>query len=435
MIHINVTQRKVTVVEKEPLVSGSVNTYFCQISFSPDWEDLDKTVIFRAGGTKVRAEQDGDGWKVPWEVLAAPGYALSIGVKGTRGEDVIYPTTWQELGYIHPGAAGGDEPDPPPTDMVAQILRASQQAMDTANSVRKDADNGKIQGPPGDDYVLTEADKQEIAGKVGLTDYFNKSDTGKTEIVHSTAVFDHFRLRVSDESGENNTVYNADYIYRQGKIIRLPNDDEADKKLATEKFVDDKCRKQLMEGQIIFAPRVFTDLRAGTNGTWEEPHAYYKSDRIRHYYMHDGDKVFGELLFPNSENAEMLATREWTTAAIAQAQESGIPGTINLVYLKPGESTTIPLEAFGLYLVSGGSNTNISYTNNAGAQSLNGSFVMFIKGKTAGGIHYMCNLATSAGTLIPSFNGESGVPSTDIVITNNEAEAWAWMFAIPLIPN
>lgn len=105
---------KLTVRETEPVTSGSVNVYPVQLEFSPDWDGLEKTAVFRAGCVEQSVPLSGGGCTVPAEVLAAAGYYLMAGVCGRSGENTVLPTVWANLGLIQEGAGNTPGPKPPP---------------------------------------------------------------------------------------------------------------------------------------------------------------------------------------------------------------------------------------------------------------------------------------------------------------------------------
>lgn len=148
VLYANKTQ--LTVRQREPVTSGSVNVYTVQFEFSPEWDGLSRTAVFKAG-TESRSMLLGpdNQCEIPWEVLAKPDVLLETGVYGTRNGDVVLPTIWAGLGKIQKGVTVGDEAKPPTPDVYQQIMAAAQEAAETANSVRQDADAGAFDGPPG----------------------------------------------------------------------------------------------------------------------------------------------------------------------------------------------------------------------------------------------------------------------------------------------
>lgn len=90
--------------QREPIASGSENVHQLRFEFSPEWEGLEKTVIFQAGYAESAAALAGGACTIPPEVLKAPGYFLMAGVCGKAGETLVMPTVWANLGLILEGA-------------------------------------------------------------------------------------------------------------------------------------------------------------------------------------------------------------------------------------------------------------------------------------------------------------------------------------------
>ena len=62
-------KNQLAVREKEPITSGSANTYRVQFEFSPDWDGLTRTACFRSGGQTISVLLDETGrCVIPWEV-------------------------------------------------------------------------------------------------------------------------------------------------------------------------------------------------------------------------------------------------------------------------------------------------------------------------------------------------------------------------------
>ena len=128
------------------------------VVFDDNWQALHKTAVFKVGSRQVCVPGIGEQVTVPWEVLL-PGCTLYIGVYGVSEDGALaIPTVWAEVATVLPGA------DPEVDPAMAPTLPVWKQAMDTAQSVREDADSGKFNGYTpvrGVDY-WTEADKAEI---------------------------------------------------------------------------------------------------------------------------------------------------------------------------------------------------------------------------------------------------------------------------------
>jgi len=115
-----------TVHQKEPITSGSANTYRVQFEFSPDWDGLTRTACFRSGGQTISVLLDETGrCVIPWEVTRPgdSGKRLFAGVCGSDISGTVLPTIWADCGVIQPGASGESAAKPPtprPLEMVIQ---------------------------------------------------------------------------------------------------------------------------------------------------------------------------------------------------------------------------------------------------------------------------------------------------------------------------
>ena len=116
---------QLTVRQREPVTSGSINAYHVHFDFSEDWDGFDKTACFRSGAQTISVPLDGSGeCDIPWEVMDPDdkGKKLFAGVYGTNDENVVLPTTWACLGEILEGAAFGQNAAPPAPNLWEQQL-------------------------------------------------------------------------------------------------------------------------------------------------------------------------------------------------------------------------------------------------------------------------------------------------------------------------
>ncbi len=120
-----------TVTRQELVTSGSVNAHQVRFEFSPDWDGLSRTVVFRAGEESRSVVLDGGNeTDIPWECLKVPGVQLSAGVYGKRGEELVLPTVWAYLGTVLEGAAPGEEAQPPTPELWEQELARKGDTLD-----------------------------------------------------------------------------------------------------------------------------------------------------------------------------------------------------------------------------------------------------------------------------------------------------------------
>lgn len=131
MFILTANKTQLTLRSREPLTSGSVNVYKARFEFSEEWDGLERTAVFQAGGEPVSVLLDGGGeCVIPWEVLAIAGRQLMAGVSGTRGGDIVLPTVWASLGVIQEGAAPGENARPPTPDLWQQALAGKGDRLD-----------------------------------------------------------------------------------------------------------------------------------------------------------------------------------------------------------------------------------------------------------------------------------------------------------------
>ncbi len=161
----------ITLTEDEVLVAGSVKVHFAEFVFDESWDAYTaKVAVFRRGDVE-REMQIVDGkCEIPWEVLSERG-SMQVGVYGSTGK-VRRPTLWAVPKTVQPGAVSCEKSREPTPDKWQQVLATIEQAeyavtpriSDSGNWFVGDKDTGvKARGDNGDDYILTEADKSEIA--------------------------------------------------------------------------------------------------------------------------------------------------------------------------------------------------------------------------------------------------------------------------------
>jgi putative intracellular protease/amidase len=192
--------------------------------FSEDWDGMAKAAIFKGSGTAVDVALSAAGsCAVPHEVLQSAGGRLKIGVYGTGSQGQrVTPTVWADAGQIFEGAAPSEvTPTPATQSLVQQILEAAESAEAIAQGLQAAAEAGEFDGADGvsptvsasaitgghrltitdvngtdtvdvmdgepgspgrdgNDYVLTEADKAEIASDAAEIILARKTASGST---------------------------------------------------------------------------------------------------------------------------------------------------------------------------------------------------------------------------------------------------------------
>ena len=192
MIICQVSKAAITVAQSVLLTSGMVQAVQVRFCFSPEWEGLTRTAVFRAGQVSVSCLLDAENCcTVPWECLQTAGTHLMVGVYGTRAQEVVLPTVECSLGLICTGAQPAENtPQEPTPTLVQQLLTTAEAAAQTAASVRADADAGLFcgetgpQGPKGDKGDTGETGPAGPKGDPGETGpqgpKGDKGDAGET---------------------------------------------------------------------------------------------------------------------------------------------------------------------------------------------------------------------------------------------------------------
>lgn len=190
MIICHVSKAAITVAQSVLLTSGMVQAVQVRFCFSPEWEGLTRTAVFRAGQVSVSCLLDEQNCcTIPWECLQTAGTHLMVGVYGTRTQEVVLPTVECSLGLICTGAQPAENtPQEPTPTLVQQLLTTAETAAQTAASVRADADAGLFcgetgpQGPKGDKGDTGETGPAGPKGEPGETGpqgpKGDKGDTG-----------------------------------------------------------------------------------------------------------------------------------------------------------------------------------------------------------------------------------------------------------------
>ena len=148
MVTFSVTgQTLVRTGEFDRVIRDSRGYIYCMFEFSDDWEGTMRHAIFGGGEKNYTVLLENDQCLAPWEVTDLPSFTVSV--VGYKGEEVRITTNKY---FITPGESGyveGETPSEPTPDVYAQLTGMVQEAIDTANSVRADADAGAFDGEPG----------------------------------------------------------------------------------------------------------------------------------------------------------------------------------------------------------------------------------------------------------------------------------------------
>ena len=150
MFLLNAEKNSLKVLKWETLTSGSVNVCQVRFDFSPAWDGLEKTAVFKSDGLTYSVLLDGAGQcTIPWETLARyhPGLKLKAGVYGTKDGTVVLPTVWADLGAIQEGVLPGEASrphTPGPYEQVLQELAGIREKLEDVPGIATDAETNEM---------------------------------------------------------------------------------------------------------------------------------------------------------------------------------------------------------------------------------------------------------------------------------------------------
>lgn len=94
MFKVSVNNTKLSLIEKDIITSGSINAFCVFFQFSEEWDNLEKTALFRVGNETKSVPLDDNSYAIiPKEILMEHSRALYVSVygKGTMNHDHFPP--------------------------------------------------------------------------------------------------------------------------------------------------------------------------------------------------------------------------------------------------------------------------------------------------------------------------------------------------------
>lgn len=167
-------------------IAGTKGSYgFCTMhfKFGPEWYGLAKKVTFYpSDGSPVYLLVSEDRVEIPQEVMSCAGVSRYV-VSGCRNEDVLISITGEVdvLNSLSPDGSAAEEPTP---SQMEQVMTMMQTAVDTAQSVRNDADSGVFKGEKGDSGEPGEKGEQGEKGEKG-----DRGEPGEVTFLYAHETF------------------------------------------------------------------------------------------------------------------------------------------------------------------------------------------------------------------------------------------------------
>lgn len=120
-IKLQVSGSQIQVIARPAAITAGTVGLEVEFSFDSHWDNLGKTVIFRAGDAVITAGLERDTHIVPWEVLVKPDLWLVVGVYGANPEGtVVIPTLWTKVAAVYTGVDPEGDPALEPSNPIWQ---------------------------------------------------------------------------------------------------------------------------------------------------------------------------------------------------------------------------------------------------------------------------------------------------------------------------
>lgn len=140
-IKLQVSGSQIQVVARPAAITAGTVGLEVEFTFDSHWDNLGKTVIFRAGDKVITAALESYTHIVPWEVLEKPDLWLSIGVYGANAEGtVVIPTLWSKVAAVYTGVDPEGDPALEPANpiwqqTVARVANMEPQLQEHINGI------------------------------------------------------------------------------------------------------------------------------------------------------------------------------------------------------------------------------------------------------------------------------------------------------------
>ena len=170
-------------VQSEPLTSGMVGQPI-HFEYSHDFDGLAVTAVFTDGKNTVDVVNPGNECIIPHEVLTTVGAIVKVGIYAVRGNELVIPTVYANIGVVQKGAdPSGDVSADPTLPVWAQIqgiignlndldTEAKNNLVAAVNEVKQAADAKQDKLIAGENITIS-ADGKTISatgGGASLTD-------------------------------------------------------------------------------------------------------------------------------------------------------------------------------------------------------------------------------------------------------------------------
>lgn len=130
MTSIVVGKDRISLIESERYVAGTKNVYLMKVTFSEDWEGLEKKLLFHTDRFDLAVDvmSCSEQFPIPGEIFRRPTNQLQVGAYGSRRGVTVLNTRMLSLGRVVKGAFDHDhgcgwEPPSTPSPDTYKVLR------------------------------------------------------------------------------------------------------------------------------------------------------------------------------------------------------------------------------------------------------------------------------------------------------------------------
>lgn len=147
------------------VVADSRNYLYARFSFTPDWDGVIKTAIFRnqCSGVVKNVILENDMCLVPWEVLEQGDASIEVSV---FGGDRITANTARFFNHMSGYSEDGSAPDDPTPDVYTQIINRMADVETAVEAAQEAAENAATRAETARDDAETEAGRAITAADV-----------------------------------------------------------------------------------------------------------------------------------------------------------------------------------------------------------------------------------------------------------------------------
>lgn len=159
LISFRITNQIIRCVGKPEIVADSKNYLYAEFIFTPDWDGITKTALFKFDDTPYAMLLGGDNTcVVPAEVIKSPSFIVSV-----VGGDRITANSVKVL-VIPSGYEEGETPEPPTPDIYEQIIEMMRQQGVDAAAALEAQHAAEAAKDDAEDYAhQTETDRNAVA--------------------------------------------------------------------------------------------------------------------------------------------------------------------------------------------------------------------------------------------------------------------------------